>query len=142
MTSLSKQYGDWFVTDGVTVGPGSDGVAYNWSYEPPPVPSPASGPSPAGAYFAQGSDSAPETQTDVVPASAPLSSATAVGAVAGTPHADVFPLDIATVNAAVAPVPQPAQITGYSALQGDVIDFSAILHGSYAPLTPDTAQLH
>jgi len=128
MASLSKQYGDWFVADGVTVSPGSDGVAYNWSYEQAPGPS-----------FAQGSATSAETQTDVASASVPSSSA--AGMAVGTPHADVFPLDMATLNAAVAPAPQPALITGYSALQGDVIDFSAILHGSYAPLTPDTAQL-
>ena len=69
------------------------------------------------------------------------SSSTPAPAAVGTPGADVFPLNIATLNAAVAPAPQLAQITGYSASQGDVIDFSAILRGSYAPLTPDTTQL-
>jgi hypothetical protein len=62
-------------------------------------------------------------------------------AVAGTPGADVFPLDYAALLAAVAPLPTVAQISGYSAAQGDVVDVSAILRGSYAPLTADNAQV-
>ena len=61
--------------------------------------------------------------------------------VTGTPGADVFVVAIATLTAAVAPTPALAEISGYSATQGDVIDFSAILRGSYAPLTADSAQL-
>jgi hypothetical protein len=62
-------------------------------------------------------------------------------AVAGTPGADVFPLDIATVMAAVAPTPVVAEISGYSASEGDVVDLAAVLRGSYAPLTADSAQV-
>lgn len=112
----------------------SDGVAYNWSFEQ------ASGPLPAYANSVPNPASSAGMQTDVDSASIPSSSAPALAAI-GTPGADVFPLNIATLNAAVAPAPQFEQITGYSASQGDVIDFSAILHGSYAPLTPDTTQL-
>jgi hypothetical protein len=62
-------------------------------------------------------------------------------AVVGTPGADVFPLDYAALLAAVAPAPTVAQISGYSAAQGDVVDLSAVLRGSYAPVTAESTQV-
>lgn len=61
--------------------------------------------------------------------------------ISGTPGADVFPLDYAALVAAAVPAPTVAEISGYSAAQGDVIDVSAVLRGSYAALTAESAQL-
>jgi hypothetical protein len=134
MASRSKQNVGLVDSDSETIAADNDSPAYSWSFEQAPSPSPAY------ANSVQNPASSGGPQTDVGSASMPSSSAPALAAV-GTPGADVFPLNTATLNAAVAPAPQLAQITGYSASHGDVIDFSAILHGSYAPLTPDTTQL-
>jgi hypothetical protein len=77
------------------------------------------------------------------PANVPMPALGITGhaALSGTPGADVFALDIGTVMAAVAPVPTLVEISGYSAAQGDVVDVSAVLRGSYAPLTADSAQV-
>jgi hypothetical protein len=134
MASPSKQIRGLLDSESETLGADSGGVLYSWSLEQAP------GPSPPYANSVQNPVSGGGAQTDVGSPSMP-SSSTPAPATVGTPDADVFPLNIATLNAAVAPAPQIAQITGYSASQDDVIDFSAILRGSYAPLTPDTTQL-
>jgi hypothetical protein len=103
-----------------------------------------------GATDAQGAteNSDPASSTASAPAASTQSAASgtpgaasAQPGVSGTPGADTFALDIATVQAAVAPSHVLAEISGYSAAQGDVIAFADILRGSYAPLTPDTTQL-
>lgn len=62
-------------------------------------------------------------------------------AASGTAGADTFALDIKILTAAVAQPSVLAEISGYSAAQGDVIAFADILRGCYAPLTPETTQL-
>jgi hypothetical protein len=93
----------------------------------------------ADLQLSQGGSDAPADVPVAVPL--PALGIMSQAALAGTPGADVFPLDIGTVMAAVAPVPTLVQISGYSAGQGDVVDVSAVLRGSYAPLTADSAQV-
>lgn len=114
-------------------GPDSEPVPYNWFFDSA-LTSPLA--SPSGSQTSQGSQALGQTEASESAAPAP-----ALPSVVGTPGADVFAVDIATLNAAVAVPPAVLPITGYSAAQGDVIDFSAILRGSYAPLTPDSTQL-
>jgi hypothetical protein len=52
------------------------------------------------------------------------------GAITGTPAADTFVIDQAALLAAVAPTPTVLQITGYSAAQGDIVDFSPQIPGT------------
>ena len=112
----------------------SDTAPYIWPGDQTPAPQ-ALG---ATDMQAPAEDAGVASPGDPAPATPAVS---AQPAVSGTPGADTFALDIATVQAAVAPSPVLAEISGYSAAQGDVIDFSAILRGSYAPLTPDTTQV-
>jgi len=92
----------------------------------------------AQQLFQSGADTPANVQ---IAAPTPAVGIASLAAVAGTPGADVFPLDIWTLMAAVAPTPEVVQISGYSAAQGDVVDLSAVLRGSYAPLTAETAQV-
>jgi large repetitive protein len=94
-------------------------------------------PSAAGAST-EAPGAAPTATQTVAPAPA---SDPHVSAAAGTSGADVFALDRGAVAAAMATPPSPVQIQGFSAAQGDKIDFSAVLAASYAPLSADSAQL-
>jgi hypothetical protein len=94
-------------------------------------------PSVAGASTEATSAASTGTQ----PAAAIAASDPHQSATTGTSGPDVFVLDRGTVTAAMATPPSPVEIQGFSAAQGDKIDFSAVLAASYAPLSADSAQL-
>jgi hypothetical protein len=118
-------------------GTDNGAAPYVWFADQAAVAQPQS----ANAPESQVAESNTEASTNAPEAAPAMSAVPGQAAVTGTPNADVFPLDIGTLTAAVAPTPALAQISGYSAAQGDVVDFSAILRGSYAPMTADSAQL-
>jgi hypothetical protein len=128
VTGGSETFYSWFVDHTPSLPP--------WPLDATEVRPPQSG---ADSQFSQGGTDAPANLPIAVPL--PTLGIASQAALSGTPGADVFPLGIGTVMAAVAPSPTLVQISGYNAAQGDVVDVSAVLRGSYAPLTADSAQV-
>jgi hypothetical protein len=124
--------------DPFAIGPVSEATSYAWFTDQMPASSnlvPENGPAPQP----EGNSDGPVSDQGAGPM--PSSGIADQAAITGSQGADVFTVDIATLTAAVAPAPIVLEISGYSATQGDVIDFSAILIGSYAPLAAGDVQL-
>lgn len=117
----------------------SDGDAtfLGWNSDQAAPPSPQF----ANALVQLGLPDAPTTRPDAAAAvpSGPAPSGPAPTDVTGTSGADTFLVHTGTLAAAVATPPTIPQFSGYSAAQGDVIDFAAMRAVAFIASTPDSS---